>query len=133
MSKIYLPAGVAVDQRARRLGDGPHIDLGRYAGTYGGYTVATPTPTLRARLACWWFGCQPDYKAGMLEDFAVVPCERCGAPDTTYADHVGDTRHARMVDRLRRLRWRLLDSWRPKPCPACHGRKCKPDCDGIPF
>jgi len=84
------------------------------------------------RLACWWFGCWPDYEA-LRHDYEAVPCERCGAPDTTYADRCGDTRHARMVDRLRRLRWRLLDSWRPQPCPACHERKCKPDCDGIPF
>lgn len=84
------------------------------------------------RLACWWFGCQPDYEA-LRYDCEAVPCERCGAPDTTYADRCGDTRNARMADRLRRLRWRLLDSWRPKPCPACGERKCRPDCDGIPF
>jgi len=83
------------------------------------------------RLACWWFGCWPDYQR--FDYDGTCPCERCGAPDTTYADRVGDTRHARMVDRLRRLRWLLLDSWRPKPCPACGERKCKPDCDGIPF
>lgn len=89
------------------------------------------------RLACWWFGCQPDYEAmrlGHLFDVSdVVPCERCGAADTSYADRVGDTRHNRMVDQLQRLRWRLLDSWRPKPCPACGQRKCAADCDGIPF
>lgn len=84
------------------------------------------------RLACWWFGCWPDYEA-MRHDCEAIPCERCGAADTSYSDRVGDTRHARMVDRLRRLRWRLLDSWRPRPCPACGQRKCKPDCDGIPF
>jgi hypothetical protein len=89
-------------------------------------------PTVR-RLACWWFGCQPDYEA-LRHDCEAVPCERCGAPDTAYADRCGDTRHARMVDRLRRLRWRLLDSWRPKPCPACGGRNgCRAECDGIPF
>lgn len=69
----------------------------------------------------------------MRHDCEAIPCERCGAADTSYSDRVGDTRHARMVDRLRRLRWRLLDSWRPRPCPACGQRKCKPDCDGIPF
>lgn len=82
---------------------------------------------------CWWFGCQPDYEA-MRHDCEAIPCERCGAEDTWYSDRVGDTRHARMVGRLRRLRWILLDSWRPRPCPACGGRYgCKPDCDGIPF
>lgn len=86
------------------------------------------------RLWCWWFGCRPDYQAGMYDDFAAMPCTRCGAEDTTYADRVGDTRHARMVDRLRRLRWLLLDSWRPRACPACGQRgKCAADCDGIPF
>lgn len=84
------------------------------------------------RLACWWFGCCPDYEA-MRHDYEAIPCERCGAADTSYSDRVGDTRHARMVDRFQRLRWRLLDSWRPKPCPACGQRKCKPDCDWIPF
>ena len=66
-------------------------------------------------------------------DLRTIPCERCGAADTSYADRCGDTRHARMVDQLQRLRWRLLDSWRPKPCPACGERKCAADCDGIPF
>lgn len=85
-----------------------------------------------ARLACWWFGCQPFYEAEH-HGSGLIPCERCGAEDTSYADRVGDTRHARMVDQLQRLRWRLLDSWRPKPCPACGKRKCAVDCDGIPF
>ena len=54
-------------------------------------------PTVR-RLACWWFGCQPDYEA-IRHDCEAVPCERCGAPDTTYADRCGDTRHNRTVER----------------------------------
>lgn len=85
-------------------------------------------------LACWWFGCRPaDYDV-MQHDSEAIPCERCGAPDTSYADRVGDTRHARMVGILRGLRWRLLDSWRPKPCPACGRRgRCAAGCDGIPF
>lgn len=84
------------------------------------------------RLYCWWFGCQPDYRALSLGD--ALPCERCGAADTTYEDRCGDTKHARLVDWLRRLRWRLFDSWRPRPCPACGKRgECATDCDGIPF
>lgn len=84
-------------------------------------------------LTCWWFGCQPDYEA-LRHDWCAVPCDRCGALDTSYGDRCGDTRHQRLVDRLRRLRWFLLDSWRPRPCPACGERgTCKPDCDGIPF
>ena len=85
------------------------------------------------KILCWWFGCQPFYEAEH-HGSGTVPCERCGAADTTYADRVGDTRHARLVDWLRRLRWRLFDSWRPKPCPACGGRNgCRAECDGIPF
>lgn len=86
------------------------------------------------RIACWWFGCWPDHEAMTYDYDGTVPCARCGAADTTYADRCGDTRHARMVDRLRRLRWRLIDSWRTRPCPACGKRgKCAADCDGIPF
>ena len=33
--------------------DGPRIDLGRYAGTYGGYTEATPPRTLWQRFRAW--------------------------------------------------------------------------------
>lgn len=84
------------------------------------------------RALCWWFGCHPIYAAEHYGE--VMPCERCGAPDTSYSDRVGDTRHARMVDRLRGLRWRMFDSWRKKPCHACGRRKCcAVDCDGIPF
>lgn len=87
-----------------------------------------------ARLICWWFGCLPAWDEGLLYDWHLVPCERCGAPDTSYADRCGDTRHQRLMERLRHLRYRLLESWRRKPCPAC-GRRggCTADCDGIPF
>lgn len=87
-----------------------------------------------ARLvACWWFGCQPDYQA-MDHGCDVIPCERCGAQDTSYADKVGDTRHARLLDWLRRLRWQLIGRWLPTKCHACGSRVvCRDDCDGIPF
>lgn len=86
-----------------------------------------------ARLLCWWFGCQPIYEAEH-HGSGVMPCERCGAPDTTYSDRVGDTRHARATGALRRFRWNLFDRWRPAKCHACQQRgKCAPECDGIPF
>lgn len=82
------------------------------------------------RLLCWWFGCAPDYEA-MRHDCECVPCERCGAHDTTYADMVGDTRHNRTMDWLRYWLWRR---WLPAKCPACGERfGCRGDCDGIPF
>jgi hypothetical protein len=85
------------------------------------------------RLVCWWFGCQPDYEA-LRHDCDAVPCERCGAPDTSYADRVGDTRHNRLFDRWHRLTWLLVRRWLPHKCPACGARwKCATDCDGIPF
>lgn len=85
------------------------------------------------QIICWWFGCSPIYEAEH-HGSGTMPCERCGAPDTTYSDRVGDTRHHRMVERLRSIKWMLLESWRPKPCPACGQRgNCDDDCDGIPF
>jgi hypothetical protein len=92
-------------------------------------------PHIGARLVCWWVGCDPDYRAFAHMDHGgdAVPCARCGAADTSYEDRVGDTRHSRLVDWCRRMRWRLFDSWRCHPCPACGQRKCRPDCDGVPF
>lgn len=85
------------------------------------------------RLTCWWFGCRPIYEAEHHGD-GVMPCERCGAPDTTYADRVGDTRHRRAVDALRGLWWHLVLRWLPRRCPACGRRgRCSSDCDGVPF
>lgn len=74
------------------------------------------------RLVCWWFGCDPDYEhTCMLSANYVVPCKRCGAHDTDYADRVGDTRHNNFV------RWicRLL----PRKCCVCgkRWRKCADD------
>ena len=86
-----------------------------------------------ARLWCWWFGCAPYYEA-MDHGSEAVPCERCGAWDTTYSDRVGDTRHARFVEAVRLTWWRAVGRWIPSRCPACGERfKCKSDCDGIPF
>lgn len=55
------------------------------------------------KLRCWWFGCLPDYRPSSYGFTEAVPCERCGAGDTSYSDRVGDTRHARFMDRLRSL------------------------------
>ncbi len=33
--------------------DGPRIDLGRYAGTYGGYVQTAPPRTLWQRFRAW--------------------------------------------------------------------------------
>ena len=82
------------------------------------------------RLACWWFGCRPDYEA-MRHDSELVPCERCGAEDTTYEDRCGYTRHSRAKAWCS---WWLWQRWLPKKCPACGSRTgCRADCDGIPF
>lgn len=82
---------------------------------------------------CWWDGCDPDWDAGEYwGDYDRVPCRRCGAPDTSYADRVGDTRRNRFVGWWSyRVVWRLA----PPRCKGCgkrfggHG-----DCDrDIPF
>lgn len=86
------------------------------------------------RLTCWWFGCVPHSGAVLYHDDQVMPCERCGAPDCSYADLVGDTRHSRMMGRIDSLTWLLVRRWLPQKCYACGSRgKCKPDCDGVPF
>jgi hypothetical protein len=82
------------------------------------------------RIACWWFGCYPDYEA-MQHDFECVPCERCGAPDTTYGDRIGDTLHNRTMDWVRYWLWRR---WFPEKCYVCGSRFGHNEgCDGIPF
>lgn len=82
------------------------------------------------RLSCWWFGCNPDYEA-MQHYCKYVPCKRCGAHDTPYADRVGDTRHNRAMGWLRYWLWRR---WLPTKCPACGSRfEHRSDCDWIPF
>lgn len=84
------------------------------------------------RLLCWWFGCEPDYQR--FDHDGTVPCTRCGAGDTSYADRVGDTRHNRLMDRWHRFTWWTVRRWLPHKCPACgHRWKCDDNCDGIPF
>ena len=78
---------------------------------------------------CWWFGCRPDYEHPCeLSPNYLVPCRRCGSRDTTYADRVGDTRHAALVAWLKH--W-LLRRWMPARCSDCGKRfgehdKCLP-------
>lgn len=69
---------------------------------------------------CWWFGCLPDYERGDASgaDY-VVPCHRCKAHDTSYADRVGDTRHNRFMGRVRYWCWRR---WWPARCRDCGHR-----------
>lgn len=91
-----------------------------------------PAQPLIARLACWWYGCQPDYDrpSAIAPDY-IVPCKRCGAPDTSYADRVGDTRHHRT---RAALRYWLYRRWWPAPCSECGGRwRHRDGCDGFPF
>lgn len=72
------------------------------------------------RLACWWFGCAPDYDHPCeLAPNYVVPCVRCGAHETSYADRVGDTRHNRAKAWARYWLWR---KWWPAKCSDCGGR-----------
>jgi hypothetical protein len=48
-----------------------------------------------------------------------------------YGDMVGDTRHGRMMERLRY--WHPL-RWLPRRCAACGAMfGHRGDCDGIPF
>lgn len=55
------------------------------------------------RLACWWFGCIPNWKYQPYIGDPRISCTRCNAPDTSYADQVGDTRHNRFKDHVARL------------------------------
>jgi len=81
---------------------------------------------------CFWFGCVPDYEhpCGLSPNY-VVPCARCGARDTDYADRVGDTRHARAMGALAYWFWRR---WIPAKCPDCqHRLGAHEHCDVLPF
>lgn len=81
---------------------------------------------------CYWFGCVPDYEhpCAMAPNY-VVPCSRCSAPDTDYADRVGDTRHRRAVQAAAYWFWRR---WLPVRCPDCrHRYGSHAQCDVLPF
>lgn len=84
------------------------------------------------RVTCWWFGCEPDMEA--IEHsyhYECVPCSRCGAPDVSYADQVGDTRHHRAKEWAR---WWLWRRWLPAKCHDCGNRFGNHDqCDDVPF
>lgn len=67
------------------------------------------------RIACWWFGCDPDYRT--IQDTEAIPCKRCGAFDVSYSDRVGDTRHARFCEWA--CFWRRLI---PTRCRSCGKR-----------
>ncbi len=82
------------------------------------------------RIICWWFGCAPDYDA--MPYAPTIPCSRCDAPDTSYADRVGDTRHAQMMNAIRSF----VACWWPAKCVVCSKRFGPHDrCvnDDIPF
>ena len=83
-------------------------------------------------LLCWWFGCVPDYEHPReVSPSYVVPCSRCQASDTSYADRVGDTRHSRLIHALGYWLWRR---WVPAKCPDCHHRYgVHEQCDQLPF
>lgn len=67
------------------------------------------------KLACWWFGCWPDFESpGADHAQGVVPCARCGAPDTTYEARIGDSRSHRAAQFI--SYW-LLRRWRRRPHP----------------
>lgn len=92
--------------------------------------AARPLDRLVRRLACWWFGCAPDYDHPCeLAPNYVVPCVRCGAHETSYADRVGDTRHNRAKEWLR---YWCLRRWLPARCTCCGKRFGEhPEC--LPF
>ena len=85
---------------------------------------------LVSRLWCWWFGCESHPQDPAPPEYAhCMRCDEC----VTYGDMVGDTRHNRFKDWLRRHSWRRL--W-PKKCADCGNRfKCDESVehDDIPF
>lgn len=84
------------------------------------------------RAVCWWFGCIED-PAAIEVGYWPPPCIRCGAPDITYSDLIGDTRHGRMMEWIRR--WVLFGWVRrfvPMKCADC-GKRYGPHKDCLPF
>jgi hypothetical protein len=79
---------------------------------------------------CWWFGCDPDHNDSCsTAPNYVVPCKRCGAPDTAYADRIGDTKHNRTADWLR---YWCLRRWWPVRCDCC-GKRFGSHDECLPF
>ena len=80
------------------------------------------------RLRCWWFGHEQHSQDSAPPDSAS--CMHCGE-HVPYSDMVGDTRHVRMMYRLRYMAFRF---WWPAKCSEC-GRRYghTKDCDEIPF
>lgn len=83
------------------------------------------------KIICWWFGCRPDYDGPVCgyNYGSAVPCSRCGSHDTSYADRVGETRHAAMVESIKY--WGLR-KWVPEKCPDC-GKRYGDHGDCLPF
>ena len=81
-------------------------------------------------LCCWWFGCEQYPEARAYQPPEQAECARCGGL-VSYSDMVGDTRHYRVVARLRgwcRVVW-------PRKCPDCghRFRACDETVNHIPF
>lgn len=85
-----------------------------------------------AAVACWWFGCSPDFSISTTNN---VPCNRCRAHDVCYSDIIGDTKHARLKGWGRAglhliatsslviaIRYRFFSRWLPAPCVCCGER-----------
>lgn len=73
---------------------------------------------------CWWFGCDPDHGNAMSwydeDDCGCnTPCKRCDNYDVSYADMVGDTRHASFKEWCN---YWLFRKWWPVKCKIC-GRR----------
>jgi hypothetical protein len=83
------------------------------------------------KIACWWFGCKPDPENAHDTEYGyIVPCCRCGAQDTTYADQVGDTRHNRAKEWAH---YWLFRRWIPAKCKDCGRRSTCEECGDLPF
>lgn len=80
------------------------------------------------KLHCWWFGCEIHPQDPTPVEY--VTCVNCGEI-VSYSDMVGDTRHYRAADFLKRLipRWPQI---RCKQCGGYFGKHADADCD-IPF
>jgi hypothetical protein len=91
--------------------------------------ISSPVPVMRLvkRAICWWFGCVPVWQASAFGD--AIPCGRCGAPDISYEDLAGLSRHARLKAWLR---YWLFRRWWPEPCRDC-GKRFGHHDDCLPF